>query len=232
MNMLFRLLLAAIAVMLVGCASKPLTHNYSGDVYVRTLQVTLAPVRDPDQNLSEDFSSVTKVLKGLQEVQDMFDPAQQEALVKQLHTFESTLVEGIAERADIPLQYAQDSEVSMQYGDYNELVNIEYDYPLVDAAYVNLFVTIYYTERSDLAVGMTEYNENHIELLPEIILQIDGYNRQGDLFWRQTTRHESKTPYNFGDKYLLGVPTDRLKDADIFLVPMAKGAIENLKINR
>ncbi|KNC67149.1 hypothetical protein AC626_12605 [Pseudoalteromonas rubra] len=91
-------------------------------------------------------------------------------------------------------------------------------------------MTIYYTERSDLAVGAQELNANFIELRPEIILQIDGYNEQGDLFWRQTSRYESQQMYKFGDQYILGVPTERLKEAQIFLVPMAKGVTDNLQI--
>ncbi|WP_027857180.1 hypothetical protein [Marinobacterium jannaschii] len=228
MKRFFFLLVSITATVLSGCANQPLVRSYSGEVNVRTLQVELAPIRDPEQNLSEDYSKLTKILKGAQEVMDLFEPKHRDRLITQLHTFETTLVEGIRDRAGIPLKAAQNSEVSMQYGDENELVSIEYDYPLVEGAYVNLFATVYYTERSDLALGAAEYNANFIELVPEIILQIDGYNENGDLFWRHTARYESKQAYKFGDQYVLGVPTKRLDEAQIFLVPMAKGVIEEL----
>ncbi|QPB83429.1 hypothetical protein CWC22_010710 [Pseudoalteromonas rubra] len=230
MKTLTHFFLLGLMILVAGCASKPLTHDYQGNINIRTLQVELAPIRDPDQNLSGDYSELTTAIKGVQEILDMFDPAQRNELMEQLHTFETTLVDGIRQRAALPLNPVTESEVSMQYGDNNELLSVEYDYPLVDGAYLNLFVTIYYTERSDLAVGAQELNANFIELRPEIILQIDGYNEKGELFWRQTSRYESQEVYKFGDQYILGVPTERLKEAQIFLVPMAKGVTDNLQI--
>ncbi|TMP24435.1 hypothetical protein CWB99_22085 [Pseudoalteromonas rubra] len=230
MKALAHAFLLGFVILVAGCASKPLTHDYQGKINIRTLQVEFAPIRDPEQNLSGDYAQLTKAIKGVQEILDVFDPAQRNELTEQLHTFESTLVDGIRQRAELPLNPVTESDVSMQYGDNNELVSVEYDYPLVDGAYLNLFVTIYYTERSDLTVGAQEFNANFIELRPEIILQIDGYNEKGDLFWRQTSRYESDVMYTFGDQYILGVPTKRLKEAQIFLIPMAKSVTDNLQI--
>ncbi|TMP39082.1 hypothetical protein [Pseudoalteromonas rubra] len=225
-------LLLGFVILVAGCASKPLTHDYQGKINIRTLQVEFAPIRDPEQNLSGEYAEFTKVIKGVQEILDVFDPVQRQALTEQLHTFETTLVNGIRQRAALPLNPVTESEVSMQYGDNNELVSVEYDYPLLEGPYLNLFVTIYYTERSDLAVGAQSVSANYIELRPEIILQIDGYNEKGEVFWRQTTRYESEKMYQFGDQYILGVPTQRLKEAQIFLVPMARGVTDNLQILR
>lgn len=228
MKTIFTILI--LVSILTGCANKPLVHDYKGDVHVRVLQVELAPIRDPEQNLSGELAKVTKVVKGVQEVLDILTPRQNKLLMDQLHTFEQTLLKGIAKKSGVPVQVTPSVDVNMSYGDHNELTTIDYEYELKQGAYLNVFATIYYTERDDLAVGFEELNVNYIKLVPEIILQIDGYNEKDELFWRQTSRYESTVPYKFGDRYILGVPTKRMQESQIFLIPMAKGAIDDLEI--
>ncbi|AWB68249.1 hypothetical protein C2869_18335 [Saccharobesus litoralis] len=226
----FFLLLAVCC--LASCANQPLVHNYQGDVTIRTLQVYLDPIREPTQGESGKYSKITKVIKGVQEVLDMFDPEQQANLIEQLHTFESTLAKGIKAKSGVPVKVADDSGVSMKYGDNSELTQIEFEYPRLDGAYLDIFVNIYYTERTELSFGGEALNTNMIELKPEISLQIDGYNEKGELFWRQTSRYASHKSFKFGDSYVLGIPTERLQESQIFLVPLAEGVTKNLQILR
>ena len=62
-----------------------------------------------------------------------------------------------------------------------------------------------------------------------MVVQVDGYNRHDELFWRQTVRYTSPTTYEFGQNRVLGVPLERMEEGTIFLVPLAQGVIDNLE---
>lgn len=134
------LVIVFIALFTVSCANQPLVNNYKGDVFVGVLQVDFAPIRDPEHSLSGDFSKITNVIKGVQELVELAEPTQREGLVNQLHSFEKIVTKGIRERSGVPLRLAKDSEFNTQYGDNNELVNIEFDYPISRIFYRRIFL--------------------------------------------------------------------------------------------
>ena len=219
-------LLAGFSVL--GCANKPLTHNYNGEVTVRTLTVDLAPLNESDSESGSDFRDITRIAKGIQEVLDVFDPEQSRILFDQLDGFEQVLIDGIAQKSSLPLVLPT-SEVNLHYGDDNELSHIGYAYPWYDGAYLNVLVTVYSTQSSQLSIGGGGVSSTRLEVKPEMIVQIDGYNRNDDLFWRQTVRYESPTNYEFGQNRILGVPLERIEEGTIFLMPLAQGIIEALE---
>ena len=159
-------LLAGFSVL--GCANKPLTHNYNGEVTVRTLTVDLAPLNESDSESDSDFRDITRIAKGIQEVLDVFDPEQSRILFDQLDGFEQVLIDGIAQKSSLPLVLPS-SEVNLHYGDDNELSHIEYAYPWYDGAYLNVFVTVYYTQSSQLSIGGGGVSSSRLEVKPEMI---------------------------------------------------------------
>ena len=226
---MFRILGVFLTVFILsGCANQPLTHNYSGDVTVRTLTVDLAPLRETDSDSDNLFRDITRIAKGIQEVLDVFDPEQSQILFDQLNGFETILIDGIAQKTSIPIALPT-SEVNLHYGEDNELTHIDYTYPWQEGAYLNVFVSVYYTQSSQLSISGSGLSSSQLEVKPEMVVQVDGYNRHDELFWRQTVRYTSPTTYEFGQNRVLGVPLERMEEGTIFLVPLAQGVIDNLE---
>ena len=214
---------------LSGCQSnQPLTHSYEGDIHIRSIEVIFDPIREAPEDGKDPLAIINQVQKLAQEVKELFDPKESDALMAQLTGFEQVLVEGLRSSAKLPIVMPGGGEVDMFYGDYGELTKITFTYPYVDAPVIDLYANVYYPVSSSLFIGDDDVNRQTIKLTPEMKLYINGNTKSGKAFWRHSVKYKSDREYTFGNDYILGLSTSKIEEGEIFLIPLAKGIVAQL----
>ena len=231
MNKVQAIAFLILVTTIVGCTSnKPLTHNYQGDVHLRTLYVNFQQLREDTAGNDQDmFAVITKVQKVVQEIQSILDPRQERYLITQLTDFQDILIQGIRDKTGVPLVALDGAEVNLTYSDHGELSEVIFYYPEVTGPAMDLQAVVNYPTASSLYIGMEEINKQSLKVRPELDLTISGETRSGDTFWRQSVTYLSPIEYTLGNDYILGLSATRIEDGQIFLVPLANGAINKLE---
>ena len=181
---MLRAILAISTVLLAACANQPLTHNYQGDVQIRSLTVdfeSLSALTEPEGKDQRRINSWQRVF---QAVERALDPAASAQLDAQLRRFERMIVEGVREVSGVPVVQAGESEMVMVYGDHNELSAIRFEYP-VDAgrAYMNLRGYLSYPSSDITRAGIRIVEGLVVRVSPKLSLEVEGVNGQGERFW-------------------------------------------------
>ena len=113
----------------------------------------------------------------------------------------------------------------MRYGTGSELEAITFDYSTTSGPAIDLQAHITYVDVQQHTLTAVDYvfEDRHLKAPPDISVKVSGKNRHNKLFWRENFRHRSPVSYDFGNKFFLGVATDRSVDKEIFLAPLAEG---------
>ncbi|WP_221797945.1 hypothetical protein [Oceanobacter mangrovi] len=222
--------LLLMSVALTGCVSQQLTHSYSGDVHIQQITINMQPLtgaNESDKSLLAKLGEIQRVVQG---IQDAMDDKENEKLAEQLTSFEQILIKGIREASGIPLVAEEALKVSMQYGNQNELVSLTYQYPEYKRDYLVVTGNVDYPsmETTSAGIGLGTRTETY-KVKPAMTLDIKGHLKKDKLFWDESVTFNSSKYYTVGTNYVLGVATDKIEDADIFLIPLAEGAVKKLK---
>ena len=226
---MFRILVLSLVLVLTGCASQKLQHSYQGDVRLRTLNVDIQPLRNPEESLSGSLKKITEIQRIIQSIEEVMDTEHQEKLMADLRTFEKTLVEGIRKASGVPVVIPADSEIEITRGDQQEISAIRFLYPFEKDDYMDLHATVSYPSMSSSQFGARELNAERLTVTPKLDVQIEGYTRKDKLFWREYVGYESNKEYVLSNQYVLGMSTSKIQDGNIFLVPLAQGIEGRLK---
>lgn len=226
---MLRAILAISIVLLAACANQPLTHNYQGDVQIRSLTVdfeSLSALTEPEGKDQRRINSWQRVF---QAVERALDPAASAQLDAQLRRFERLIVDGVREVSGVPVVQAGESEMVMVYGDHNELSAIRFEYP-VDAgrAYMNLRGYLSYPSSDITRAGIGIVEGLVVRVSPKLSLEVEGVNGQGERFWHTSVNYNALHEYIVSERYVLGVSVDGVSDGDIFLLPLGQGVIKAL----
>lgn len=226
---MFRTLAIAMALVLTGCASQPLSHNYKGDVHLQSIQIEVEPLRDgSDEAQSGDLAKITKLQKIADSLEKAFDPQEQQRIEAQLKEFERILVQGIRQATGIPLIASDDADINMVYNDNAELSEVRFTYKKVKGATLNLYGNIYYGSKSETILGGKLLNTMVYEVKPVLNLQIDARNRKDKPFWQTYVSYRSKEEFRLSNAYIMGITPDEIENSDIFLIPLAKGIVKEI----
>lgn len=226
---MFRILAIAMALVLTGCASQPLSHNYKGDVHLQSIQIEVEPLRDgSDEAQSGDLAKITKLQKIADSLEKAFDPQEQQRIEAQLKEFEQILVQGIRQATGIPLIASDDADINMVYNDNAELSEVRFTYKKVKGATLNLYGNIYYGSKSETILGGKLLNTMVYEVKPVLNLQIDARNRKDKPFWQTYVSYRSKEEFRLSNAYIMGITPDEIENSDIFLIPLAKGIVKEI----
>ena len=147
----------------------------------------------------------------------------------QLRTFEKTLVNGIRNASGVPVVIPAESDIEITWGDQQEISAIRFLYPFEKDDYMDVFATVSYPSTSTSQYGARELNAERITVRPKLDVQIEGYTRKGELFWREYVGYESNREYVLSNQYVLGMSTDKMQDGEVFLVPLSQGIEGRLK---
>ncbi len=219
-----------LPLLLVGCASQQLTHNYSGDVHLQRIVVDLQPLtgaNDEDKSLLAKLGEIQRVV---QAIEDAMDDEETARLIEQLTQFEQIMFDGVRNAAGIPLVKEEAISVTMQHGDQNELINITWKYPEYSQDYLTLHASVDYPymETTSMGFGLGTRSETY-KVEPAMTVDIRGHLDEDRLFWDQSVRYSSSKSFTVGTDYVLGIATDRIEDADVFLIPLAEGFAKQLR---
>jgi hypothetical protein len=219
-----------LPALLFGCASQKLTHNYSGDVHLQRIEITLQPLTGANESDKSLLASLGDIQRVVQAIQEAMDEKENEKLAQQLTRFEQTLIKGIREASGVPLVAEEATGVNMQYGKNNELVSLTYEYPQYKKDYLVLTGSVDYPsmETTSVGMGLGTRSETY-KVKPAMTLHIEGHLNKNKLFWNDSIRYSSKKTFTVGTEYVLGVAMDKIEDADIFLIPLAEGFSKELK---
>lgn len=218
------------ALMLTGCASQSLTHNYQGEVQLQSIRIEIAPLRaGEDEKQNGDLGKLTKLQKMMDSLDKAMDTEEQKKVEAQLKQFEQILVQGIREASGIPLVAADKADINMVYDDNAELIELRMIYPEPEGAKLNLWGNIYYGSKSELALGGQLMNTLIYEVKPVLNLQIEGRNAHDEAFWQTYVSHRASKTFRLSNDYILGVTPDEIENSDIFLIPLAKGIVKEIR---
>lgn len=227
---MLRIFIAAAALVLAGCASQPLSHNYKGDVHLQSIRIDVEPLRDgADEAQSGDLGTLTKLQKIADSLNKAMDPEEQKKVESQLKTFEHILVQGIRQATGIPLVADEDADINMIYNDNAELTEVHFNYKRFKGATLNLYGNIYYGSKSETTLGGKLINTRVYDVKPVMNLQIDGRNRKDKPFWQTYVSYRSKDEFRLSNAYIMGITPDEIENSDIFLIPLAKGIVKAIE---
>lgn len=227
---MLRILALFATLAITGCASQALTHSYKGDVYLQSIEIQVEALRDgADVKQSGDLGSLTKIQKFADSLNKAMDPKEQKKVDAQLKEFEQILVQGIREAAGIPLVTPGDADVDMIYDDNAELKEVRFTYKKTKGATLTLYGNIYYGSKSEMTLGGKLLRTVVYEVKPVLNLQIDGRNNKGKPFWQTYVSHRSKEEFRLSNDYVLGLTGEDVEDSDIFLIPLAKGIVKEIR---
>ncbi|WP_086479358.1 hypothetical protein [Oceanospirillum sanctuarii] len=226
---MLRVFAIAAALVLAGCASQPLTHNYQGDVHLQTIRIDVEPLRDgADEAQSGDLGALTKLQKLADSLDKAMDPEEQKKVEAQLKEFEQILVQGIRQATGIPLVASEDADINMVYNDNAELSEVRFTYKKFKGATMDLYGNIYYGSKSETTLGGKLMNTKVYEVKPVLNLQIDARNRKDKPFWQTYVSYRSKEEFRLSNAYIMGITPDEIENSDIFLIPLAKGVVKEI----
>ena len=216
--------------LLAGCAVKqPLTHNYKGEIRLRSLIIDFQSLREAEAHQKSDFlETIGQVQKTIQDIHDVLDDTQRHAVMAQLTEFERVLVSGIKEKKNLPLVLPEVIEIDTIYNDKQELSQLVFYYPEYNGPTLDIQANIHYPETSSLSIGTQEVYNQTVTVAPQMELYLHGKNRRGETFWGHTVFFDSPTEYTIGNQYILGLAVNRIEEGQIFLLPLLRGALERL----
>lgn len=221
--------LVLLPLLLFGCASQPLTHDYKGDVNLQMITLDIQSLRDQESGTKGDLSVLTKIQKVFKAIEEVLDPVEREALMKQMKTFEQALVKSVRDASGVPLVVPGEPYIAFQYDDFQELVGIQFEYPAEEGAYMNLHGNIYYPSMSTTSFGVEVFSSEKIRVKPHLDLQIAGYNEKGKSFWSQTVGYTAKKQFVLSNDYVLGVATEDIENSKVFIIYLAEGIGKKIK---
>ncbi|WP_417765686.1 hypothetical protein [Spongiibacter tropicus] len=227
---MLRALLAFATLLLAACANQPLTHNYQGDVQMRSLTVDFQSLNELTESDDKDQRRINEVQRIFQAVSRALDEEASAAIDAQLRQFERIVVGGVREASGIPLMQAGESELVMVYGKDNELTAIRFEYPVVEGrAYMNLYGYLSYPSSDITRAGIGVLEQLVVRVTPKLALQVVGVNEADERFWNTSVSYKSEKEYVVSERYLLGVSMDGVSDGDIFLLPLGQGVVNALE---
>lgn len=226
---MIRLWLVLLPLILSGCASQTLVHKYKGDVQLQSLVVNIESLTLDGEVARGKLSKIADIQRIVQAIKEAQDEDKTARLVAQLQHFEEILVAGIRDASGVPLVADEPLKVDMKYGQHNELTSIVYTYPQSKKDFMTLEASIVYPSKSSTSIGFVVGGKETFTVTPQMDLTINGFTRKGENFWYQNVTFKSRKDYTVGNNYVLGVATDRIEDAEIFLIPMAEGTVKRLK---
>lgn len=229
MKLLGSLIAFAGMFALASCANQALQHDYEGDVHLRWMEVTFAPMDSEDGQLSGNMAEIAKIWRQLQNVSDMLSKEQQAALQKQLLEFQDILVAGIRDASGVPVVASEDVDAFLRFNDQGRVDRVTYDYPRQDGAYMNIYGGVNYKDFVSTGAGVDGAKAVSFRARPRLDIRIDGYTADKNLFWRHSVSYLSDRRYDFGNVYILGVPVNRIVDGEILLIPLAEGITKELQ---
>lgn len=223
------LALLIATLFLAGCANQTLQHDYEGDVHLRWMEITFAPMDFQDGQLSDKMAEVAKIWRQMQGVGTMLSEEQQRAVQKQLIEFQNILVAGIRDASGIPLIASEDADAFISFNDQGFVDRVSYDYPRQDGAYMNIYGGVNYREFTSSGVGVEGAKAVTFRARPRLDIRVDGYTESKNLFWRHSVSYLSDRRYDFGNVYIMGVPVKRIDESEILLIPLAQGVSKELQ---
>lgn len=225
-----RVLLVLLALMLAACANQPLTHNYQGDVQMRSLRVDFQSLNELTESSDKDQRRLNELQRIFQAIDRALDEDKAKQLDAQLRQFERIVVDGVREASGVPLVQSDESKVVLVYGNHNELTAIRYEYPVVNGrAYINLYGYLSYPSSDVTRAGIGVVDQLVVRVTPKLDLQVVGVNEAGERFWNTSVSYRSEKEYVVSERHLLGVSMDGISDGDIFLLPLGQGVVNALE---
>lgn len=227
---MLRASLALGALLLAACANQPLTHNYQGDVQMRSLTVDFQSLNELTESDDKDQRRINEVQRIFQAVSRALDEDASAAIDAQLRQFERVVVDGVREASGVPLVQLEESELVMVYGRDNELTAIRFEYPVSEgSAYMNMYGYVSYPSSDITRAGITVLEQLLVRVTPKLALQIVGVNEAGERFWNTSVSYKSAKEYVLSERYVMGVSVDGVNDGDIFLLPLGQGVVSALE---
>lgn len=229
MKKFLALIALSLSLALTGCGNKPLKHSYTGDVELRSLSVNFQSLEEAKADDKKGmFDTINKIQKHIQGIEDLLDPERSSELYNQLIEFQDILLASIRTSAKLPLLPPKQVVIETVYNDDGELTDLEFIYPEVTGAALDLQAMVYYPSTESLSIGTDGFSQETLIVRPEMQLFISAQTEDDETFWRHSVRYKSKQKFTLGNEYILGVATDRIETGQVFLIPLAQGIAQRL----